>query len=339
MLKKCLSVLILMTLVATVTVGCGGKSTAPQGSDKKEYTLKLGHNVTPGSDVDMGAQKFKELVEKKTNGQVKINVFPAAQLGSELDMVKNMGMGAIDIVIPGDGIFGSYAPKFQALVVPFVFSSVEHMDKVYKGEIGKQLDAAFRSSTKSTVLAVWHRGPRNITANREIKTPDDLRGLKLRVTTIPIVVAAWTAMGANPTPIAFPELFVALQQGVVDGQENPLDLIYTSKFQEVQKYLVLTQHTYSPWLLMMNTDKYNSFPPEIRKQIDEAAAEATTYQNSLVKESEAKYLKMLKDAGVKVIEVDKSLFTKRFIDNGVEQKLAEKYPEVPDLFKRIREAK
>ncbi|KJS81162.1 MAG: hypothetical protein JM58_17585 [Peptococcaceae bacterium BICA1-8] len=342
MFKKYGLILLLMLIIATVSLGCGGgaEKTTPQESPKQEspkevYSLKLGHNVTPDSAVDQGAHKFKELVEKKTDGQVQVTIFPSAQLGSEIDMVKNMGMGAIDIVVPGDGAFGTYTPKFQSLVLPFVFSNVDHMDRVYNGEIGKEMDATFRQTANSTILAVWHRGPRNLTANEAKPTPDNLKGMKLRVTTIPIIVSAWEAMGTNPTPIAFPELFVSLQQGVVDGQENPLDLIYTSNFHEVQSHIMLTEHTYSPWLFMMNVDKYNSFPEDVRKKFDEALAEATAFQKQLVKDSEADYLKKLKDAGANVIEVDKELFMKKYADSGNIEKLAEKYPEIPDLMKRV----
>lgn len=339
MFKKLLSVLLLVVMVATLAVGCGKGDKPAPGEQKKVYELKLGHNVTPGSDVDLGAIKFKELVEQKTNGQVKVTIFPAAQLGSEIDSVKNMGQGAIDIVIPGDGAFGTYAPKYQALVLPFLFNSIEHMDKAYASDLGKELNAEFEKSCNSSVLAVWHRGARNITAKKPINTPDDLKGMKLRVTTIPIIVDAWKAMGANPTPIAFPELFVSLQQGVVDGQENPLDLIYTSKFQEVQSHVTLTKHTYSPWLFMMNKAKYQSFPADIKKLFDEALTEATAYQHELVKESDNKNLKLLKDAGMIAVEPNRDAFVKKFTDSGVEAKMAEKNPAIPDIIKRIRDLK
>lgn len=346
MFKKTFSIVVLIIFAVTTLVGCGGGDNASQESSKegtenkpqKVYELKLGHNVTPESEVDLGAKKFAELVEQKTNGQVKVTVFPAAQLGSEIDMVKNMGLGAIDIVIPGDGAFGTYVPDFQPLVLPFLFNDVEHMTKVYNGEIGKEMDAAFRKSANSTILAVWHRGARHLTANKAIPSPAELKGLDLRVTTIPIIISAWKALGANPTPIPFPELFISLQQGVVDAQENPLDLIYTSNFHEVQSHVMLTGHTYSPWLFMMNTNKYESLPDDIRAKFDEALAEATEYQHKLVAESEANYLQKLKDKGMEVIEVDRQLFMKKYAESGVEQELTKDFPKLPELVKKVKEA-
>ncbi|WP_051533910.1 TRAP transporter substrate-binding protein [Desulfitibacter alkalitolerans] len=335
MLKKRNLVWILVLIIALVFTGCSEKKDETQQTDLgPTYNLKLGHNVTPGSAVDEGAKKFKEIVEAKTDGRITVEVFPSAQLGSEIDMVKNMGMGVIDIVIPGDGALGTYAPKFQGLVLPFLFDSIEHMDKVYAGEIGKELDATFRETANSTILEVWHRGPRNLTANEAKLTPDDLRGMKLRVTTIPIIVSVWEALGANPTPIAFPELFISLQQGVVDGQENPLDLIYTSNFHEVQSHVMLTQHTYSPWFFMINVDLYDGFPDDLRQKFDEALAEATEFQKQLVRESEDMYLQLLKDKGMQVIEVDRSLFMKKYEESGVEEKLAPQM--LPNLVQRVK---
>lgn len=332
-------------LLVILSVGCGGQEAAnsadtsassanKKGDAGKVYELKLGHNVTVDSEVDKGAKKFKELVEAKTNGRVKVTVFPSAQLGSEIDMVKNMGMGAIDIVIPGDGAFGTYLPEYQGLVLPFLIGSLDHMDRVYNGEIGAEIDKILKEKVKSRMLAVWHRGPRNLTANKEVLSPNDLKGMKLRVTTIPLVVDSWKAIGANPTPIAFGELFVALQQGTVDAQENPLDLIYTSKFYEVQKNVMLTEHTYSPWLFLVNNDVYEGFPDDIRKQFDEAVKEATAYQNQLVKDSQEEYKKKLQENGMKIVNVDKESFKKKYMESGIEAELKKKA--APDLFDRVR---
>jgi len=319
---------------ATATTGTGGSG---GGSSDKVYELKLGHNVTVDSEMDKGARKFAELVEQKTNGRVKVTVFPSAQLGSEIDMVENLGQGVIDIVIPGDGIFGTFFPEYQGLVLPFLIESVEHMDKVYSSEIGQEISKILEEKVNARLLAVWHRGARNLTANKEIRTPDDLQGLKLRVTTIPLVIESWKALGANPTPIPFPELFVALQQGTVDAQENPFDLIYTSKFYEVQKYVMLTQHTYSPWLFLVKKDRYDGFPDDIKKAFDEAVQEATAYQNQLVKESQEEYKKKLQEAGMTIVEVDRNLFVQKYMESGVEEQLQKEL--APNLFERVRALK
>lgn len=311
------------------------ESTQTESDSGETFELKLGHNVTVDSEVDKGAKKFKELVEEKTDGRVKVEVFPSAQLGSEIDMVENMGLGAIDIVIPGDGAFGSYIPKYQGLVLPFLFDNVDHMDRVYKSEIGEEINQELVNGVNSRMLAVWHRGARNLTANKAIKSPEDMQGMKLRVPTIPLVVKAWEGIGANPTPIDFGELFVTLQQGGVDGQENPLDLIYTSNFHEVQSHVMMTEHTYSPWLFLINNDVYESFPEDIRTQFDEAVAEATEFQNELVKNSQEEYKKALEEKGMTVVEVDKELFRSAYQASGVEEELKKEW--APNLIERVRE--
>jgi TRAP-type transport system periplasmic protein len=337
---------MMMLVIAMFLIGCsrgGGTSTdvssesdsESTGTEEKVWELKLGHNVTVDSELDKGAKKFKELVEAKTNGRVKVEVFPSAQLGSEIDMVENMGLGAIDIVIPGDGAFGSYIPKYQGLVLPFLFDNVDHMDRVYKSDIGEEINAELLEKVNSRMLAVWHRGARNLTANEEISSPDGLDGMKLRVPTIPLVVKAWEALGASPTPIDFGELFISLQQKAVDGQENPLDLIYTSNFHEVQSHIMLTEHTYSPWLFLMNNDVYESFPEDIRVLVDEAIAEATDYQNQLVKDNQEDYKKKLKEKGMTIVEVDKELFREKYKASGVEEELKKEW--APNLIERVRD--
>lgn len=331
--------LILLLVTAMIFAGCRGAGTtasteSEEGADKV-YTLKLGHNVTQNSEIDKGAKKFKELVEEKTNGKVKVEVYPNAQLGSEIDMVENLGQGAIDIVIPGDGVFGSYIPKYQGLVLPFLFDNAEHMDRVYKSDIGKEIDQEFQEKANARMLAVWHRGARNLTANKEVLTPEDLKGMKLRVTTIPLIVKAWEALGANPTPIDFGELFISLQQKAVDAQENPLDLIYTSNFHEVQSHVMMTEHTYSPWLFLVNKDLYDSFPDDIKKQFDEAVEEATDYQNQLVKDSQEEYKAKLKEKGMTIVEVDREKFRSVYKASGVEEELKKEW--APNLIERVRE--
>lgn len=343
MLKGKLSLgLVLVLLFGFILAGCnrGGETTevdaqTDPSSNDKVYELKLGHNVTVDSEVDKGAKKFKELVEEKTNGKVKVEVFPSAQLGSEIDMVENMGLGAIDIVIPGDGAFGSYIPEYQGLVLPFLFNNVEHMDRVYKSDIGEEIDKELQKVVNSRMLAVWHRGARNLTANKEISSPDGLDGMKLRVPTIPLVVSAWEALGASPTPIDFGELFISLQQKAVDGQENPLDLIYTSNFHEVQSHIMLTEHTYSPWLFLINNDVYESFPDDIKNQFDEAVKEATLYQNQLVKDSQEGYKEKLKEKGMTIVEVDKEVFRQKYKESGVEEELKKEW--APNLIERVRD--
>ncbi|MCM3763238.1 TRAP transporter substrate-binding protein [Alkalihalobacillus oceani] len=346
-MKKLLLFLVLFLSLTVFLAACGsddtiGESDNSQNGSEGEaglsdftYSIQLGHNVPAGTVNDQAAHKFKELIEEKTNNQITVEVFPNQELGNEIDMVENMGMGAIDMVIPGDGVFGTYVPEFQGLLIPFLISDMEHMDRVYNGEIGEELNQAFIESVNSRVLAYFHRGARNLTANEAIRTPEEIEGMKLRTITNPLVVEAWSALGANPTPIDFGELYVSLQQGVVDGQENPFDNIYNAKFFEVQSHVMLTEHTYSPYMLMINNDLYESFPDDIRVLFDEAVTETAAYQQDLEAEMNEEYKNILADEGMEIVEVDKASFQQLFMESDVEDRFADQW--IPNLLDRVRE--
>jgi tripartite ATP-independent transporter DctP family solute receptor len=230
-----------------------------------------------------------------------------------------------------------FAPQYAGLALPYLFRDVDHLHKVLYGEVGNEIKQEFTKNANSTLLDWWDRSPRNLTARKEIKTPDDLKGVKLRTPEIPITLDSWKALGANPTPLAFTELFTALEQKVVDGQENPVDIIYTSKFQEVQSHIMRTEHSISTYSLMINDKKLASFPADVQKVIKDASVEAGNFEKQLTKQSEEQYFKSLKDAGMKVIDVDKSLFAKKIEDSKVEDKYAKDW--APNLLKRIRDVK
>jgi TRAP-type transport system periplasmic protein len=299
--------------------------------------LKVGYLNAADSPVDMGAKKFAELVDKGTNGKVKVEIYNNGVLGGEKKMLDTMKFGALDMVITGDAAFAMYTPKYAGLSTPYLFRDQEHLTKVLAGDIGKEIAEEFHKGLNSTVLDYWDRSPRNLTANKEIKEPKDLKGLKLRVPEIPNIVDSWSALGANPTPMAFSELFTALDQKVVDGQENPVDLIYTSKFYEVQKYMMQTEHLIAPFIFLVNDKKLTSFPQDVQKVIKDAAVEAGKYEKDITKKSELDYIEKCKQAGMKVVQVDKTLFAKKLEEANVEAKYADQW--APNLLKRIRDVK
>ncbi|NEU31076.1 TRAP transporter substrate-binding protein [bacterium LRH843] len=341
--------IIMLFVFSIALVACGGNSSntsstvSPNETDSKEeekgqgsYTIDIGYINATGSETDLGANRFKELIEERTNGDVTVNIFPDSHLGGERDMLEGMKLQTVDVVITGDALFGMFAPEYGGISLPFLVKDTDHLDRVLDGEIGQEIDGVIRETLNSRILDYWHRGPRNLTANKEINSPDGLSGMKLRVPELPLIVEAWKVLGANPTPMAFNELFVALEQGTVDGQENPLDMIYTSKLHEVQTHVMITEHLVAPMIVVMNNDKFESFPEDIQTKIEEAFEEAGTYQKQLVKDNEAEYLKKIVDDGTIIVEeVDRDAFSKKIQESDLEKKFEKEW--VPGLIDRIRE--
>ncbi len=312
-MKKFFSVLLILSLVF-VAVGCGSdtdssKDTASGDQAGKAIVLKAGHTLAEDHPYQLGMLKFAELVSEKTNGQIKIEVFPNSALGGERDMVEGVQLGTVDMVLSSTGPLGGFVPELNVVDLPFLFKSREHAYKVLDGEIGQDLLKGLEN--KSLVgLAWWENGFRNVTNNkRPIEKPEDLEGLKIRTMENEVHMASFETMGADPTPMAFNELFTALQQGVVDGEENPVPIVMTSKFYEVQKYMTLTGHFYSPSVVMINKAKFDSFTEEQQNALKEAAKEAADYERGLIKQMDEEFVGQLKEKGMEIIEnPDKALF-------------------------------
>lgn len=334
--------LALLVSLSILMTGCGSSANTAQpqqgaAEDTKATVLKLAHVNPKDSPVGEGAHKFAELVDQATGGKVKIEVYDNGTLGGEKQTLDSMKFGAVEMTIVGDIVFSAFAPEYGGLAQPYLFRDQEHLRKVLDGEIGKEINAQISKNAGATVLGWWDRSPRNLTARKEIKTPEDLAGMKLRTPEIANILDSWKALGANPTPMAFTELFTALEQKVVDGQENPVDLVYTNKFYEVQTHIMKTEHLIAPFVLMVNSKKLESLPPDLQKAVKDAAVEAGKFQSEVAKKSEQEYFKKLEEAGMKVVEVDKTLFAKKLEASKVEDKYTEKW--APDLLKRVREVK
>ena len=272
-------------------------------------TLKLGHVVATNDPWHLASLKFAELVDKKSAGKIKVQVFSDGQIGGEKDMLQGMQMGTVDMAVLGTGTIAVVDPKINVLALPYLFRDRDHLNKILSGPIGAEIMEATRKTTSVKTLSYWERGPRHVTNSKKpINIPDDVKGLKLRTPPEELPMAIWRAMGAGPTPMAFGELFTALQQKVVDGQENPLALIASSKFSEVQPYLALTYHTWAPAAFVISDKKFSQMSPENQKILQEAAKETTAYQNELVQKNEEQLVKDLEKAGMKISRPDLKLF-------------------------------
>src|SRR4030066_687191 len=274
----------------------------------KPISLKLGHAVAVEHPYHLGAVKFAELVAQRTKNKVKIDVYPSTQLGNERDMVEGLQLGTIDLVVTSTGPLGGFVPKMFVVDLPFLFRDREHAYKVLDGAIGRDLLDAFAVKGIKG-LAFWENGFRQITNNvRPIEKPDDLKGIKIRTMENKVHLASFRAFGASPTPMAWSEVYTALQQKTIDAQENPVAIIYHQKIFEVQKYLTLTGHFYSPTPLLMSLKTFNGLSKEVQKIFMDTAMECATYERNLLRDSEDKQIAELKAKGMQVTTPNKKLF-------------------------------
>jgi tripartite ATP-independent transporter DctP family solute receptor len=277
-------------------------------AQEKPVSLKLGHAVAPVHPYHLGAVKFSELVAQRTGGKVKVEVYPSTQLGNERDMVEGLQLGTIDLVVTSTGPVGGFVPKMFVVDLPFLFRDRDHAYRVLDGPIGRDLLSAL-SSKSIRGLAFWENGFRQITNNlRPIEKPADLKGIKIRTMENKVHLAAFRAFGASPTPMAWSEVYTALQQRTIDGQENPIAIIHDHKLYEVQKYLALTGHFYSPSLLLMSEKSFTGLSKDGQKVMADTALECAQYERNLLRESEAQQLETLKAKGMQVTVPNKKPF-------------------------------
>lgn len=315
MKKSFKKLLGLVSIVCTISiamfvVGCSSKATNSGTTTdvSKKYVLKLGTNTATSNAENQFALKLSELVKQKTNGNVDIQVYDSAKLGDHKERLEGLKMGTIDMTQTSVGYMAAYEPIMAMFESPYLFKDEIQQNHVYNGQVGKQI-ADTLSKDGYIVIQYMELGERDITNSKKpIKTPSDLAGLKLRVPDTQSSIDALKAMGASPTPMAFAELYMSLQQKVVDGQENPLDTTDSSKFYEVQKYLSLTGHQRLEQVLLFSKMNWEKLPKEYQTIMLDSAKEANDYLIKLVSENKNKMLDDLKSKGMQVNEVDMQAF-------------------------------
>ena len=273
----------------------------------QEVTLKLGHLANEENIWHKAAMKFAEEAAALTEGRVAVEVYPNESLGKEIDVINGMQLGTADMTITGESL-QNWAPSAALLALPYGYKSLEHMDEVASGEIGAQIEAEIVEKAGIRPLTYFARGPRNLSATREIRTPADLNGFKLRVPNVPIFVAAWQALGANPTPMAFSEVFTSLQNGTIEGQENPLALFKSGGFYEVQKVVNKTEHVRSWIYLTISELSWAKLSEADQAALMEAAKRTQAYERELFTADETALVADLEAQGVKFVEVDQAAF-------------------------------
>jgi len=278
--------------------------------DAAAIQMKLGHFAAESHPGNLAAKMFIEGVEKRTNGMIKIANYPNNALGSPPEVLEQNILGAVDMSLPTQGQLGKYSKKFNCVMLPFLFENYAHADKVLDGPFIKWA-APDLDKAGLVFLSNWEWGFRNLTNSRHpVNSPDDVKGLKIRTPPELPTQAAMEALGAVVTTISFSELQMALKQGVVDGQENPIAVIYANKLYETQKYLTMTGHNYNTMVHVISKKVWDKLTPEQQKIIKEESVKAGNYMRKAVRDAEAEQITELKKFGVQVSTPDKAPFKK-----------------------------
>ncbi len=306
--------LTMLFLMVILLAACGSSKEVAGDNGKKssdsgeKVTIKFAHSAVEANSRHTAALKFKSLVEEKSGGKMTVEVFPNEVLGSEPQMVE--GVAFDDIQMVAASTYAQYEPKVDVFGLPFLFETNEQAWKTLDGPIGQEV---FEGLLDDNLRVVGHfeNGFRHVTNNKKpIEKVEDLKGLKIRTPEMPILVSIFESLKSNPTPMAFGELYMALQQGTVDGQENPISNIYASKFYEVQDYLSLTGHSYSPTTVAISDKFWQGLTPDQQEIVQSSLTEASEFHRNLVMEDEKKLLAELEKSGMKINRPDVASFRK-----------------------------
>jgi len=271
-------------------------ASAPAGA-QQPIVIKFSHVVTPDTPKGKGAEKFKELAEKYTNGRVKVEVYPNSQLYKDKEEVEALQLGAVQMLAPSLAKFGPLGAKeFEVFDIPYILPDKAALRRVTDGALGKKLFTKLEPKAIKG-LAYWDNGFKVMSANKPLRMPEDFRGLKMRIQSSKVLEAQMRALGAIPQVLAFSEVYQALQTGVCDGTENTPSNEYTQKMHEVQKYTVLSRHGYIGYAVITNKKFWDGLPADVRGELEKAMAEATTYTNDIAQKENDEALEAMKQSG------------------------------------------
>lgn len=287
---------------------------------QSSVNIKMAHNgnTNPDDPQNVGVQAFKDMVEERSNGDISVQIYPAGQLGDARTIVEGIQLGTIEMADVENGPMGGFVPEAMLWDLPFIFRNIDHAHKVLDGEIGQSVQEKYQD-VGIRHLAYNDGGFRYFTNDqRPIQSMEDLEGLKIRVMESEVMIDTINAFGASAVPMSFGELYTALQQGVVDGQENPMNLIYSQRFYEVQDYLSLSEHFYYPRQYIASENWWQTLDDEHQDILAQAAVEASNIQRDALVEYELEMRSVLEEQGMQINEVEKDAF--------IEAALAKIYP-------------
>ena len=325
---KKLSALVLFVMLVSCTAALAA-----------DYTITVTHIVDEAHSWHKACEFFKQEVEKRSGGKIEVKIYPNSQLGNEIDTIQSaLTGGGVDVVITGESMM-TYVPELGILGVPYLMTSDAHVEAVAGGEIGKEIEnlmlmdgAGFRC------LAYFVRGPRDVASNKPVRTPDDIKGMIIRTPASTITVSTFESFGAKPTPMAFSEVFTSLQSGTIQGQENPLAMIKSGNFYEVQKYLNKTEHLRTWLYFALSEQTFQSLPKDLQDIVLAVGKEMQAYEHELFLKDEAELEGFLTSKGMEIInDVDQAAFAK--LADGAMQRLMEgEYKYLKPLYDKIKAA-
>ncbi|PIC67833.1 C4-dicarboxylate ABC transporter [Sporosarcina sp. P21c] len=325
-----------LLIAILMLAACGADETGDSTDTKSDKVIKwkLGHLADENHIWHKTALEFADSVKEKTDGQIEIVIYPNNSLGSETDTINSIQAGSADMVVSGETL-QNWAPKAALMAVPYAFDGIDHVKKVVEGDVGKEVEEQIIEKGKLTPLYYHTRAPRNLTSDKKIQSLADLKGFSMRVPNVPLFLKVWEVAGAKPQVIDFNEVFTGLQQGVIMGQENPVDLIQSGGLYEVQKYVNRTEHVYSWIYVLVGNDQYNALTEDQKTAVKEAAAEAQAYGDSLYDETITSIEKDLEEKGMEFVDVDREEFSKAMLP-AVKKALSEEQNEVLEKILEVK---
>ena len=327
-----LTALLLVVLVPFVALAEGGKEKAASGEKPIEIKLGHGHTATHSYQVG-GMEKTAEILSQKTNGRMTMKFFPSAQLGNERQMQEALSAGTLEMTITG--LVNLYDPAFALFDFPYLYTNRDQVKAVMYSDLMQDMNKGLIAKGMR-ILGLMEVGFRNVTSNKPIRVPRDLQGFKIRTPESPAQIQTFKALGAIPTPMSFNELYTALQQGVVDGQENPLENIYNGKLYEVQDYVNVTRHIYNFAYVLVSEKFWQSLSAADQQTLADAVKTGSLAQIDFAAAKEADYRKMLEQEGMQFIEPDLSAFRKGAAEAYNSQFVKDLGPRGQQIIEQIR---
>lgn len=325
-----LAVLVMTSLLLT---GCGGaKKDEKKAEDKIVIKIAYGNNV--GEPNDKAVREWGRLMKEKSNGRVEFQYYPSSQLGSQKDVTEQLIIGSNVITISDGGFLMDYVPAFGVTYLPYIYDNKEQLYKLVDSELFKDLSKQLEAKGLYIVHSKWIYGDRNLMATKPVTKPEDLQGLKIRVPNIRLSTEMMNSMGAVATPMPLAEAYPALMQGVINGAENPIPVLYGGKTQEGAKYLMMTRHQVNLSSWIAGKKFIDKLPPEIVKMLKDTGEEAGRFLEKENAKADQEALDKMKAAGVQVIEVDRAAFKAKMKD--FPNKFSKEFP--PEIMDRVMKA-
>lgn len=326
---------LMLILVLVLTTACSNDSAKDSGgaasdSEDKVYTLRYAHDHMPESPFQESAEEFKDIVEEKSDGRIKVEIYPAEQVGAGREVLEALQLGSVEMINMPVAFFAGFDIKYSLVDMPFLFPNEDVLFEALEGDIGRQLlDLSIDKDMKG--IAFYAEGWRQMTNNDPIRTPEDIKGKKIRTMNAPVILSQYKAWGANPVTLDYSEVYNALQQGVVEGQENPLLSISDKKFFEVQDNLILSDHNYLSYVLYANNTWFESLPEDLQKIVEEAGVDVAKEHRVRMNEANDEYLKIITDSGIEVITLtDEERAKFREASQPVYDEFAEQFGDILD---------